>query len=69
MKYVAACMFRDIRSGHVYDKGEPFPYKGEVSEERITELSTNANKAGYPLIVAVEEPKPKKAPAKRKTTK
>ena len=44
--------FSDLQdNSHVYLAGDSFPRNGiELSEERIIELSTTANKRGVPLI-------------------
>lgn len=49
--------FTDLQdSNHEYNKGDVFPRKSkEVSEERLTELSTNNNRQGTPLIERVQE--------------
>lgn len=55
-----------------YLPGAEFPRKGlDVSEARIKELSTDANALHKPLIkeVAEEKPEPKKAPAKKASSK
>ncbi|WP_077621561.1 hypothetical protein [Sediminibacillus massiliensis] len=39
---------------HLYEKGDPFPKEGKVSERRIKELSTANNDAKEPLIKEVE---------------
>ena len=56
--------FTDLQDkGHSYVPGNPFPRKGlTVTDERLAELSTNANKRGEPLIklVPVKSAKPKK---------
>ncbi|MGW7903309.1 Rho termination factor N-terminal domain-containing protein [Staphylococcus xylosus] len=49
--------FTDLQdSNHEYNEGDVFPRKGkEVSEERLTELSTKNNRQGVPLIERVQE--------------
>lgn len=49
--------FTDLQdSNHEYNEGDVFPRKGkEVSEERLTELSTKNNRQGTPLIERVQE--------------
>ena len=43
----------------VYHTGDIYPRKGaSVSDERIAELSTSANKLGFPLIAVVRELNP-----------
>lgn len=50
--------FTDLQDGkHAYHEGDIFPREGlEVSEKRIKELSTDANRRKQPLIEAIEEP-------------
>lgn len=49
--------FTDLQDGgHPYEIGDAFPRKGlKVSEERIKELSTNANAQKRPLIEEVND--------------
>lgn len=49
--------FRDLKdNNHAYHVGDIFPHNGmEVSEDRLKELSTDANKRHKPLIAKVEE--------------
>lgn len=49
--------FTDLQdNNHEYNEGDVFPRKGkEVSEERLTELSTKNNLQGVPLIERVQE--------------
>ena len=58
--------FKDLQDGmHLYKVGDTYPRAGlEPSEDRIKELSTNANKQKQPLIKEVEQPK--KAVKKKK---
>ncbi len=63
--YRTIVYFTDLTDNdYAYKVGDIFPHNGlEVSEERITELSTNKNKRGIPLIEKVDETveeKPKK---------
>ena len=48
--------FRDLKDyHHAYHVGDLFPYNGKaVSEERLLELSTDANRRHKPLIEKVE---------------
>ena len=48
--------FRDLKDhNHAYHVGDLFPYNGKaVSEERLLELSTDANRRHKPLIEKVE---------------
>lgn len=73
MTYKVVKNFADLQDGnHVYFAGDTFPRKGtEVSNERIAELASTANKRGEILIEAVKEPaktekKPKKSNKKEK---
>lgn len=51
---------------HEYHTGDVFPRSGlTVSDERLKELSTNANKRNIPLIAEVDDEK-KSAPDKAK---
>lgn len=49
--------FTDLQdNNHAYNVGDVFPHDGmEVTEKRLIELSTNANRRGRPLIEKVEE--------------
>lgn len=49
--------FTDLQDNkHEYNEGDVFPREGkEVSEERLTELSTKNNRQGVPLIERVQE--------------
>lgn len=78
-KYFSLMEWRDNSDGHLYHEGEPFPFDGrEVAPERITELETAQNRAGFALIRAedvadegAEAPKeeaPEKAPEEAKKT-
>lgn len=48
--------FTDLQdNNHAYNVGDEFPHKGmEVSEKRLLELSTDANRRRVPLIEKVE---------------
>lgn len=52
--------FTDLLDGNtVYHSGDIYPRKGaSVTDERIAELSTSANKLGFPLIAEVHELNP-----------
>lgn len=54
--YRVVKFFRDLQdNNHAYHVGDSFPHDGmEVSEERLVELSTDANRRHMPLIVKVE---------------
>ena len=64
--------FTDLQDNrHAYIAGNPFPRKGlTVTEERLAELSTNANRRGEPLIklVATKGAKPKEKDEAKKET-
>ena len=64
--YRAVVRFADLSDGkHLYERGDTFPREGlTVSAARLAELSSGKNRAGYPLIEAVEDEKPR-APRKR----
>lgn len=48
----------------IYHTGDIYPRKGaSVSDERIAELSSSANKLGFPLIAEVHEFDPDGEPA------
>ena len=57
MSYKVIVHFTDIQDCYYpYYVGDKFPRDGkEVSESRLKELSTNANKRGVPLIELVED--------------
>ena len=71
MNYKVINPFFDLqdKERHTYKVGDPFPYKGEVSEERVAELTGNKNKLGKPVIELVEEveTKPKRTRKKKVT--
>lgn len=56
MKYVAAVKFRDLQDkGRIYEEGATYPRPGlKKDPKRIEELAGSNNKAGRPLIKAVE---------------
>lgn len=49
--------FTDLQdNGYAYQVGDVFPHDGkEVTEKRLLELSTSANRRGTPLIEKVED--------------
>lgn len=57
MKYTVIKYFTDLQDNNfAYNEGDTFPREGlEVSDERIEELSTTANRRGIALIEKVEE--------------
>lgn len=61
MKYKVVKAFTDLTDRHVYSVGDKFPHADvDISEDRIKELSTDANAHGEPLIKAVKQKKRKK---------
>ena len=71
MAYKVIHPFFDLqdKERHTYKVGDPFPHKGEVSEERVAELTGNKNKLGKPVIELVKEveTKPKRTRKKKVT--
>jgi len=57
MSYTVVKYFTDLQDNNfAYHEGDTFPREGlEVSDERIKELSTTANRRGVVLIEKVEE--------------
>lgn len=55
--YKVIRFFRDLQDkNHAYHVGDSFPHDGvKVSEERLVELSTDANRRHVPLIEKVDE--------------
>lgn len=55
--YKVIRFFRDLQDkNHAYHVGDSFPHDGvKVSEERLVELSTDANRRHVPLIEKVED--------------
>ena len=58
--------FYDLKdSNHAYSVGDTFPHNGvEVGAERVTELASDNNRLGVPLIEEVTE-KPKRSRRKK----
>ena len=53
--YKSITQWRDLTDGHLYNAGDPYPWDGRtVPNERIEQLSTPQNRAGFALIEAVE---------------
>ena len=51
MSFISVTEWRDLTTGHLYHKGDKFPFDGRgVSSERIAELTTDRNRAGLRLI-------------------
>lgn len=69
--YKVIKFFTDLQDNKTpYNEGDIFPRKGlKVSEERFAELAGENNKQGQPLIVKVDEEKPKPAPKKKPAKK
>ena len=71
MAYKVIHPFFDLqdKERHTYAVGDSFPHKGEVSEERVAELTGNKNKLGKPVIELVKEveAKPKRTRKKKAT--
>ena len=57
--YRATVAFNDFKDNNrSYEAGEEYPRPGlRVTKARLTELSTDANASGFPLIEEVEPPK------------
>ena len=62
--------FRDLKdNNHVYSVGDTFPHNGvEVDAERLSELASDKNRLGVPLIEEVTE-KPKRTRKKETTNR
>lgn len=58
--YKVVKFFRDLQdNNHAYHVGEQFPHNGmKVSNDRLVELSTEANRRHEPLIEWVEDEQP-----------
>lgn len=57
MMYKVIKYFEDLKDNrHAYNEGDIYPRKGlKASKARLTELASDKNKRGIPLIVKVEE--------------
>ena len=68
MKYEVIRYFTDLQDGdHPYTVGDVFPRPGvTVTDARLQELSTAANRQGVPMIQAAEEKPVKAAKGARK---
>lgn len=68
--YKVLSYFTDLQDGeHPYHEGDAYPREGlEVSEERLIELSTAANRRKKPLIEFIAED-PTKTISKKPTEK
>ena len=57
--------FTDLKASHVYHVGDTFPHNDvEVDAERISELASEKNRLGVPLIEEIVE-KPKRTRKKK----
>lgn len=57
--------FTDLKASRVYSVGDTFPHNGvEVDAERLSELASDKNRMGFPLIEEVAE-KPKRTRKKK----
>lgn len=58
MFYRAKCRFVDLQDGkRLYEADEVYPRSGLiVTDERLAELASTNNKAGFPLIYPIYEP-------------
>lgn len=58
--YRATVAFNDLKDNNrSYEAGEEYPRPGlRVTKARLTELATDANASGFPLIELVDDPKP-----------
>ena len=57
--------FYDLNAKHAYSVGDTFPHNGvDVDIERITELASDNNRLGVPLIEEILE-KPKRIRKKK----
>lgn len=65
MGYSVIVRFKDLQDGgRIYNVGDAFPGNGSsASEERLSELASNRNKIGVPLIKKEAEPE---MPVKKK---
>lgn len=54
--YLVIKAFTDLKASHVYSVGDTFPNNGvEVEAERISELASDKNRLGVPLIEEITE--------------
>lgn len=67
--YKVLVKFTDLQDNrYAYKAGDIFPREGlKVSADRIKELSTSANRRGFPLIEKIEEPKKIEGPKEIET--
>ena len=48
--------FYDLKSSHAYSVGDSFPHDGvDVDAERLSELASDKNRLGVPLIEEIVE--------------
>lgn len=71
MKYKVLKYFEDLQDDrYPYHEGDIFPRDGfDVSEERIAELSSDANRRGKPLIEKVDDDDTEKVVVKKRRSK
>ena len=63
--YKVTKRFYDLNANHAYSVGDTFPHNGvDVDAERITELASDNNRLGVPLIEEILE-KPKRIRKKK----
>ena len=52
--YLVIKAFTDLKASHVYHVGDTFPHNGvEVDADRLSELASDKNRFGVPLIEEV----------------
>ena len=57
--------FYDLKANHAYSVGDTFPHDGaDVDAERLSELASENNRLGVPLIEEIAE-KPKRTRKKK----
>ena len=65
--YISNGTWRDLTDGHLYHEGDIFPFDGrEIKKERLDELGSAHNRAGFALIRACEVQDEPKAARKEK---
>ena len=61
--------FYDLKANHAYSVGDTFPHDGvDVDAERLSELASENNRLGVPLIEEIAE-KPKRTRKKETTNR
>ncbi|WP_052127134.1 hypothetical protein [Pontibacillus litoralis] len=48
--YRVLTSFKDVHTRHAYKKGDNYPYRGQVTKERVEELSSSNNDLKEPVI-------------------